>query len=375
MRIQDIALLRCIDCDSPAPLELTALEQQGQEVVSGLLRCPACGSAFPIIHKTGVFFQRSKWADYLTAEEQAELNRLGYGEAFPSADRPGDRPDDPQARVASNWEYQWREVYAWSKKDLDSNNIFNEDFFWRFIPLETGAIKGRTVYIACGGRGRETYHVAKHAPSLIIVSEIGAEVYDIGRLVIGEQTPLLLLRCDISHSPLRAGVAEVTICDHALQHVEDHSRGFAELVKATRENGLVGICVYSHENNFLMTELVEPSKKMIHRMSLRNIRALALLPAAAIYLAIRLVYIPLNKLAPKAARRLPLNDHMMFWSSNPFAIVWLSCFDLIHAPISHHFRREEVEGLAVVNGCAIKRLVLTHGTTWSLICQKPSKTK
>jgi hypothetical protein len=69
---------------------------------------------------------------------------------------------------------------------------------------------------------------------------------------------------------------------------------------------------------------------------------------------------------------LPLKEHMMFWSVNCFKDVWLSCFDLIHAPISFHFRKEDMEGLVVMNQLELVKLVNTHGTTWSLVTKKPS---
>ncbi|MFH1059067.1 MAG: methyltransferase domain-containing protein [Pseudomonadota bacterium] len=370
MRVQDIDLLRCIDCNNLDNLELMQQHQIGEEIISGLLRCKSCNAIYPILNSTGVFFRRSEWQEYLTSSELATLIRLGFSKYFQENDLPGSGRKSLQAQVADNWEFQWREVYAWSKSDLDSGSIFNEKTFWEFIPLEPESIIGKVVYVACGGRGREAYHLAKHRPSLIIVAEIGAEVYDIYNLGIDERVPLMLLRCDVSSCPLREAVVDVSICDHALQHVKYYAYGYSELVKATKVGGKVGICVYSHENNFLMTKLIEPLKKIIHKFPLKTIRIISLAPAIVIYFIIHLIYIPFNKISPFADKALPLNAHMLFWRNNSLQIVWLSCFDLIHAPISYHFRKCEVRKLAKENMCEINQIILTHGTTWSLICTK-----
>ena len=57
-------------------------------------------------------------------------------------------------------------------------------------------------------------------------------------------------------------------------------------------------------------------------------------------------------------------------SPNPFKFIWSACFDLMHAPISYHFREDEMTALAESNGVTIEKLVLTHGTTWSLVGRK-----
>ena len=107
-------------------------------------------------------------------------------------------------------------------------------------------------------------------------------------------------------------------------------------------------------------------KKVLHLLPLKAQERLSLVPAAMVHALIRLVYVPANKALPRLAEKLPLNSHMMLWSKFDFKTVWTACFDLIHAPISYHFRKGEIEALCRQNGLTIDRLVNTHGTTWSL---------
>ena len=157
------------------------------------------------------------------------------------------------------------------------------------------------------------------------------------------------------------------ICDHALQHVFNHKHGFSKLVQLVKVGGGVSVCVYSAENNFLMTNIVEPCKKFLHTFTLPLQRGIAFPPAAIIFLAIKLLYLPASKIFPRYAKFLPLFEHMLFWSKNNLNLIWMSCFDLIHAPISYHFTQEDMKNLAKDNDLKVEKLINTHGTTWSMV--------
>jgi len=121
------------------------------------------------------------------------------------------------------------------------------------------------VIVWCGGNGREAYHISKFNPSLLIVNEIGDEIYRINGL-ISQGINLLLLRCDMLHNPLRDGVADISICDHALQHVVDKPGAFSAISNVLASGGKAAICVYSYENNFLM-RLLQNSKILSFRQA------------------------------------------------------------------------------------------------------------
>ena len=111
-------------------------------------------------------------------------------------------------------------------------------------------------------------------------------------------------------------------------------------------------------------------KAVLKHLPLKAVYFLAFFPTAVIYALIHGLYVPLSRLFPGAAGKLPLFDHMMFWTPNPFKFIRSACFDLMHAPISYHFREDEMTALAESNGVTIEKLVLTHGTTWSLVGRK-----
>ena len=121
-------------------------------------------------------------------------------------------------------------------------------------------------------------------------------LYSIRKLIPGDGRNVVLIRSDITHHPVKEEKAEITICDHALQHVLDHKYAFTQMVHSVKKRGLIGICVYSYENNFLMTHLIEPLKRVLHLLPLKGQRLLAFFPAVLLTTLIRCVWgYPFNR--------------------------------------------------------------------------------
>lgn len=369
MRKSDVCLLRCVDCHGD--LTIKAAEMAEQKIVNGILICDKCEREFPVLREVGIFFRKQEFGNYLKDWEKSELLALGYSSALSHSSEDG-LGQDKQLAASENWEYQWNHVFSWSTEQLDKNDLLGEETFWRFIPIDPDKMTGKIVFVGCGGRGREAYHLAKNSPKILIVNELGSEIYAIKELIKNFSPSLLLLRSDLNYHPLKPGVADYSICDHGLQHVFNQAHGFFKLVECAKAGGQVSVCVYSDENNFLMTHIVEPSKKFLHIFPLPLQRGISFPPALVIFLLIRLLYLPASKVLPRYAKLLPLFDHMIFWSENSLSLIWLSCFDLIHAPISYHFTKAEMMNLAEKNNLEVEKLVNTHGTTWSLVGNKLS---
>jgi len=365
--LADVQLLCCVDCR--AELRLQSYQLRDTVIEDGMLVCTACNRAYPIVDQVGIFFRRHVLSDYLTEPEMARIRANGHAAALESSASP-DEGHARQLAACKNWEYQWLETLPFGVEDLSGGGWSGPEAFWNFIPIDPAAVEGKIVFASCVGRGREVYHLSKAKPARIIANEIGSEIYAVRELVRGMDHQLLLLRSDVTYLPLKEQICDVAICDHALQHVFDHQRAFATLAGVTRSAGLIGICVYSREHNWIMTGVVEPAKRLLRHVPLTVLQKLAFAPGLALYCAIHFFYVPLSKLAPAAARRLPLHDQMLFWYGNSFKVLWQCCFDFLHAPISHHFTRAEMEALATENGLEILRLTNTHSTTWSLVAQR-----
>jgi uncharacterized protein YbaR (Trm112 family) len=369
MKLSHIELLKCIECEGALILSHHYPILAHEDVIErGILCCQSCEAVFPVINGVGVFFRKALLSFFLTEYEKKICKELGFEFERPEAKLT--RENILTKQVADNWSYQWNTASPWVKHDFEKDDFNGELCFRKFIRIDRKEYEGKTVVVWCGGNGREAYHISKYQPCLLIVVEIGDEIYRINGL-LDQDVNLLLLRCDMLQNPLRRGIADISICDHAIQHIIDRSRAFFTLVDVLSANGIAAVCVYSYENNFLMTHIIEPLKGIIHKMTLKGQEVIALFPAVLIFLLIRLIYMPANRLLPRGlCRMLPLFDHMMFWSKGTFAMIKISCFDLIHAPVSYHFRKGEIQECAQIAGLSVNILTHTHGTTWSMTATK-----
>ena len=93
------------------------------------------------------------------------------------------------------------------------------------------------------------------------------------------------------------------------------------LVESTKLDGTIAVCVYSYENNFVMTALIEPLKKIIHLFPLKTIKLISFFPALILFYVIKSFYVPINKIAKTFADKLPLNEQMVLWARNSFKMI------------------------------------------------------
>lgn len=370
MKVEHLALLKCLECGADIAISPHFPHSEAgiasDEIRTGVLTCTRCSALYPVLDGAGIFFKRNLYHFHLKEGELKDCAALGLASYFAQSEAIG-KDEKSVVAVAKNWEYQWGEIYRVEGKNIASDPYLSEEKFFKFIPIEKQRYRGKTVIIWCGGNGREARHISAFGPSLLIIVEIGGEI-NLIRDVVENGTNLLLIRADMLNHPLKNGVADISICDHALHHLIDRETGFRQVVGGLKTQGLAAINVYSHENNFLMTHITEPLKVLLHRFPLRIQHCIAWVPAFIVWASIHFFYLPLSKIFPeRICKKVFLFEHMMYWAPSGFHFIWTVCFDLIHAPIAYYFKREEVERLASGGGVAVEWLENVHGTTWSLV--------
>lgn len=369
MKVPHIELLKCIECEGHLALSNVNVTMGNNDSIErGVLHCLSCGGLFPIIDYVGIFFRKGLLYLFLNDYEKRICADLEIPLKGPSLELTKDIILTKQ--VTDKWSYQWNNMSPWTKDDFEKDDLKGELCFRKFIRIDPEEYTGKKVVVWCGGNGREAYHISKYNPRLLIVNEIGDEIYRINGL-IDRNIDLLLLRCDMLQNPLRSSIADISICDHALQHIIEKERALHIITDVLVPGGTAAICVYSYENNFLMTRIIEPLKSIIHRMTIKNQEIIALIPAVLIFLLIHLIYLPADYFLPGNIKvKIPLFKHMMFWSRGSFKLIRTSCFDLIHAPVSYHFKKNDLQEMAKTTGLYVEQLVNTHDTTWSMTAKK-----
>lgn len=361
MIVNDLSQLRCPTCSQPLDM-LHGDITSGGVLIEGLAGCIGCSARYPIIHGTIIFLHESEAKHILDFDDYRRfLQLLGT----PANDKP--RITELALRSALNWTEQLSRRFMVSTEMLEGNGFWGEQSFWRFCGLTQEDVKGRHVCVYCGGSGREAFHLLRAGAARVYVVDIGAHLLHIMQSNQDHAARLIPILADFRENPVIPEAVDISICDHALQHIEDSAGAFAVMTTKTRPGGLVSICVYSYENNFLMTHLVEPLKPLLHRMGQRGLLALALLPAAMLYTVHR-VYCML----PRKSARLPFRELLRLWGQDGFTMFHHACFDLLHAPVSHHFRRREIEDMARNNGISIRTLHMVNGTMWTLAGTTPA---
>jgi uncharacterized protein YbaR (Trm112 family) len=368
MTLSDIIYLRCVDCKKT----LKVLERDLEEtvVINALLQCMSCGRHFPIIDKVGIFFKKDFALDYLLPNEIKKIQECHYDVVLKELPPSTSGNPEPQFNGFNTYDHYWEQVQVFEEEDFLKNDYTSRELFKRFIPINFEDFQEKTIFIACGGGGRDTYHVLQYNPKKVFIVEITSALYRYNKLFPKNMDKLVLLRGDLRFLPIQNNVADISICDHALQHVQNHKIGFKSLAETTKPKGSIGICVYSYENNLLMTHLIEPLKGLLIKIPRSILRLLSLFPAIGIWLIIHLIYMPLNKILPDLSKNLFLNEHMIFWSKLSLKSIWAACYDLMTAPVSYHFKKSELEEIAFSHSLQIIKLVNTHSTTWSMICER-----
>ncbi|MDL2279350.1 hypothetical protein LJC15_01630 [Desulfovibrio sp. OttesenSCG-928-G11] len=207
----------------------------------------------------------------------------------------------------------------------------------------------------------------------MLVMDIGGHINRIPTICAEHLDSLLLIRCDASTPPLVCDILDISICDHALQHIEKKDLAYANMTHCTKNQGIISVCVYSYENNKIMTHVIEPLKKIFHRLPIPFLNFIARMPAFILFCYTKILLFFTTRFVPEKLRvKFPYYELMRLWIPGGFSKFHEACFDLMHAPISYHFQEHEMRALADANGLTIQTLALINRTMWSMVCIKPT---
>ena len=364
----DVQYLWCPKCYGD--LMVTVIKSIGNTIDEGYLACVNCEENYPIINTVANFFSSSV-RDQVLSVEESELVKNVLPKGI-SIDNGTDLIiHNKTVQSGMHWSKQFGEYFHVKKELLDSNSGFwSEKTYFEYSGIDKEQLEGNTVAIFCGGSGREGYHLGNAKTKKVIVLDIGNHINLLPKLYGDNAEKYILIRCDASLHPIRTKSVDIATCDHALQHIVDHRQVYGKISKVVVDKGIICICVYSFENNFLMIRVGEPLKRILRFVPLKILYYLCLVPASLLFISAAITYWLSNRISPKSIERIPLNKSLLLYFQNGFRTFWEVCFDLLQAPVSYHFTREEMIELAEENNQTILKLVNTFSTTWSMVATR-----
>jgi len=202
LKARALDFLVCPRCQEA--LELESRSAQGAEILEGMLRCRACGRAYPIVRGVPRF--------------------VGDGD------------------YASSFGRQWN---WFSAVQLDSRN--GSDQSERALRGATGwsdeDYAGRLVLDAGAGAGRFADVVARKGGEVVGVDLTAA--VDAAYRNLGEHERVHLVQADIFAMPFREGTFDLAYSIGVLHHTPDTAAAFGRVAATVKKGGGFGVYVYA----------------------------------------------------------------------------------------------------------------------------------
>jgi SAM-dependent methyltransferase len=301
MRREALKFLSCPNCASTLALNSDApKEAPDGHFMAGELNCAACNSRFPIRDGVPVLLPANLAAVKL----------------------------ETASRFAEEWT-RWSEL----------RDYYEQEFFDWVAPLTATDFAGQTVLEGGCGKGRHTAIVAAHGAKAIVAMDLGESAFV--AFAHTRQLPNAhVVVGDLLNPPVRA-VFDLAFSVGVLHHLPDPAAGFASLSSRVRDGGRVSFWVYGQEGNEWITRFVDPVRKAVtSRLPAEFLRIACLLPAAMLWMVIKLFYRPDKN--GKGPAKLPYGDYFAAMYHYPFDEVHANVFDQLVTPVAYYLREDEV---------------------------------
>jgi SAM-dependent methyltransferase len=158
-----------------------------------------------------------------------------------------------------------------------------------------------------------------------------------------------------------------------LHHLPDTEKAFQVLHSLLKPRGYLFVWVYGEEANFLATHILEALRKVSTRLPMKLLHALSFPIGVALHLATKIYeYLNSTLVLKEVAERLPSRDYFLQIASYDIRIKCSIAFDLLSAPISKYFTKQEVEQWFTNAGLKDMKITWRNRNSWRGIGRKPS---
>lgn len=297
--------LACPSCGGDFQL-LSEGKTEGIEILEGELGCASCEGRYKIVRGVPRF---------------ADLGEIEEG----------------KAATASSFGWEWQhftqEDERYGEQMLGWIDPVKAEFFKDKVVLDGGCGKGRHMQLAAHWGARE-----------VIGIDLSDAVESAFAATKGSEN-MHVVQADLSILPLKRAF-DYAYTIGVIHHMPDPGVGFKSLASKIKPGGYFSVWVYGAENNKWITSMVSPLReRFTSRMNRRALLHFSKLPTAAVYVASKLVYGPLNRTGGGSAlaRRLFYNDYMNTISVFGWREQHTIVFDHLVAPTAYYITREEFE--------------------------------
>lgn len=304
-----LPFLACIKCKGQLSLLETETRyvsgREAYEIVSGVLTCKECVARFPI--RGGV--------PRLVDKELSSNVDLNTGERFAESWREFSRLHEKHKQQFFDWIFP-----------------VNEDFLDDKLILEAGV-----------GTGCHAQIVAQCGAKLVFGIDIG-DAIDVAYANVGHLANIHLVQADIRNLPFNK-VFDFAYSVSGLHHMQDPQAGFNSVVNCLRPNGSVCIWVYGKENNWWITNLVSPLRKIFtSNLSTEVLKAISTMLSILVYLISKIIVRIYAKLQSQAnwLPELFYQTYLNYISHFDFQEINHIVFDHLTAPVAYYIPRRDV---------------------------------
>jgi SAM-dependent methyltransferase len=295
--------LQCPEC--AGALDLHATAHDGAEIMEGEFVCRDNKHSFPIIRGVPRFASLAQ-----VTEDKAE--------------------------TAAKFGWQWTHF-------TQADDRYAEQFLAWIAPVCSDFFANKLVLEGGCGKGRHTQLAANWGAREVIGVDLSAAVES--AFAATRETPNAhIVQADIYKLPFPP-IFDYAFSVGVLHHLPDPRAGFRSLAGKVKPGGHLSAWVYGAENNEWITRWINPLReRLTSRINPRALLHLSKLPTAAMYLATKLLYRPLNHLGSGAiAQHFFYNDYLMAISGFGWREQHTIVFDHLIAPTAFYISRGEFE--------------------------------
>lgn len=266
-------------------------------------------------------------------------------------------------KTADSFAYEWRHF------DIDPQEM--EGNFWGYFQFFAPAFfSGKRVLEVGPGMGRHTFHLARHAHT-VIAADIG-DAIQVTRKNTATCRNVHCLRSDVYALPFRPESFDLVCAIGVLPCVPDPELALRELSRFARPGGTVHIYVYwalekapAWQRSLLRA--VNSTRRITTRLPYPVLSAISWVVSVGGYAAFSLPYRYLSRWRRTSlmADKLPLQRY----AADGFRVCHNDQFDRLSAPIEHRHTRSEVEAWFEAAGFEDIRVEAHYG--WIACGRKP----